>query len=212
MKFWLICILIAVFGCILFCGCVNTDNNKENSIATTSTTTAKINENTSTPKLTIDEQKWEDIVDNTYVLTATGGNLNKILIPISPNTGYRMKIIGEKRLTIRIYPNDKDLVDSKGKLIVYNAKTNVIAAGVSSYNGIFKTDSYQKNLEIEWVYFSNEPNVVGTSQNVNVKLERYTGDSSVIPDTTNAPEPYRIYDGPTIIPTITTVQTMIREY
>jgi hypothetical protein len=58
------------------------------------------------------------------------------------------KVNREKRLNVRIYPNERELFDSQGKLIVYNAKANLIAADVINYNGIFKTDSYQKNLEI----------------------------------------------------------------
>jgi len=189
MKFYLIFIGVVTIGIIVSSGCVTINVPKENIVVSTPTVTSS----TSSIFPTTNADSWTQVVDNTYILTASGGGLNQIDIPIIANSAYRLNLQGEKRLTVRINPNEKDLVDSQGKLIVYNAKSNIIAASVTNYNGIFKTDSYQKNLHIEWVYFSNEPNVVGTSQNVKVNLDRYNGNPAIFPDTTNAPESYRSY-------------------
>jgi hypothetical protein len=209
MKFYIIFIGVTIISIILSSGCVTINVPKENVVVATPTVVS----NTPSTIPTTNEDSWIQVIDNTYILTGSGSGLNQIDIPIIPNSVYRLNLQGEKRLTVRINPNEKDLVDSQGKLIVYNAKSNVIAASVTNYNGIFKTDSYQKNLHIEWVYFSNEPNVVGTSQNVKVKLERYNGDPAIFPDTTNAPEPYRNYDSAvTIRPTTTQGLQPTRQY
>ena len=189
MKFYLIFIGVVIIGIIFSSGCVTINATKENVVVSTPT----VIRNTLSIIPTINADSWTQVIDNTYILTASGGGLNRIDIPINANSAYRLNLKGQKRLTVRIYPNQNDLVDSPGRLVVYNAKANVIDSSVTRYHGIFKTDSYQKNLQIEWIYFSNEPNVEGTSQNVKVKLERYNRNPTIFPDTTSAPESYRSY-------------------
>lgn len=57
---------------------------------------------------------------------------------------------------------------------------------MTDYKGIFKTNSDQKFLMIQWVRDKSEKDVSGTTQNVKVKLERYSGDASIFPETTEA--------------------------
>ena len=163
-------ILIGVFllGIIFSGGCVTVNVGKESgAIPTTIADIPPTIIPTTSPL-------WTMVIDNNYILAASGNGLNQVDIPIMGNSAYRLKLDGGKRLTLR-------------------TESKVIAAGVVNYNGIFKTGSSEKNLHVEWIYFSNEPGVLGSSQNVRVQLERYNGDPSVFPDTTNAPESYRQY-------------------
>jgi hypothetical protein len=66
----------------------------------------------------------------------------------------------------------------------YDAQYIMFASAVYSFDGMIRTDPYQKNLEFRWVHYSGNPRLAGTTQNVHVVLERYNGDPSIVPETT----------------------------
>ena len=168
----LIGIVITVF--LVSCGCIS--DTRDNDI---------------TARPTIDDTKWEQVVDHTYVLTATAGDLDHTVIPVVPSTAYRLKIAGQKPMELSINPHEEDLYDSKGNVVAYDAKYVIFASKILSFDGMIRTDPYQKNLEIRWVRYGDDPTLAGTMQNVHVVLERYNGDPSIVPETTNE-EPGRI--------------------
>lgn len=176
-------VLIAFFLLVIIvsAGCITINLGGGNgavpgtTLITPTPTMASVNIVTPLPTTTKNIDLWTTVVENSYILKAIGGNFNYIDIPIIGNSAYRFSLSGTGRLTVR-------------------TNSKIIAGGVTNYNGIFKTGPGDNNIHIEWVYFANEPNVIGTSQNVNVKLERYQGDPSIFPDTTNAPESYRQYN------------------
>ena len=179
MKYSLFVLLLILV--LLTAGCINENRNS----VVTPIQTTQFTKNTPLIKPTVDEKLWQQIVDNTYTPTATGG-LNKITIPIAPNTVYRLNVNGEKRMSIMIYDEKKEDRDAQGRLSgISYTNTKYIVNNIINYNGIIKTDSLQKNLLITWVYYNTETSMIGTSQNVKVKLERYYGDTSIFPDTTS---------------------------
>ena len=112
------------------------------------------------------------------------GGVNHVVIPLEPNTAYRLNLRGEKRLKLELFSTKQDGYNSKGQVSGYTLlDSTVFAAKIISYDGIFKTNAIQKNLNIEWMLIASESNQVGTNQNVAVKLERYNGNSSDFPDT-----------------------------
>jgi hypothetical protein len=182
-------ILTGLFvGIILLSGCVTVNLGNENTAGTTSPTSSQIIKTTISTITTTNQVTWTQIVDNTYVLTGTC-KLNEVVIPVNPNSAYRLNVNGQKRLVITIYEDKGPECDSQGNAIGYSSSDEIIIArSVTNYNGIFKTSPHQKNLMIKWLYLANaanEPYVVGSSQTVNVKLERYNGDSNIFPKTTD---------------------------
>jgi hypothetical protein len=118
------------------------------------------------------------------VLTATAGDLDHAVIPVVPDTAYRLKIEGQKLLELSINPHEEELYDSHGNVVAYDAKYVIFASYVYSFDGMIRTDPYQKDLEIRWVQYSGDPKLAGTTQNVHVVLERYNGNPSILPETT----------------------------
>jgi hypothetical protein len=168
---------------ILSSGCLGAGNFQAN--AATETTQPQVP--------TIDEKLWTTVVDNTYVITATGGpDANRIKIPLDTDTAYRLSVVGEKRLQIIAFESQIVNTDSQGRYGgTDTAKVRKIANNVISYNGVFKTTQINKNLQIQWIYSTTETGVIGTSQNVKVKLEKYNGESTTFPEITSVPEPSR---------------------
>jgi|GEM_PF-5539629 hypothetical protein len=182
MKFYTICILGILFDCIWSGGCIQDKTNNQNGAITALPT----NQITTSP--TIDEKMWETVVDSKYVLIATGGGLNEVSIPVSPNTAYRLNVDGEKPLEIQFYSNKVYHYNDQGEIAGYSYEdSKIFARGVVSFNEIVKTNSAQTNILIRWEYLSTESNIIGTSQNVKVKLERYKGEPTIFADTTAAP-------------------------
>lgn len=167
MAFRAILIGIVITVVLVSCGCISDTND-----------------NGITARPTIDDAKWEQVVDHTYVLTATAGDLDHAVIPVVPNTAYRLKIEGQKLVEVSINPHEEDLYDSHGNVVAFDAKYVIFASEIYRYDGMIRTDPYQKNLEIRWVRYSGDPKMAGTTQNVHVVLERYNGDPSILPETT----------------------------
>jgi hypothetical protein len=174
-NFHFILLLIIILFTV---GCVG--NSKNGGIPTSTQSSI------TTP--TVDESLWVTVVDNTYVLTATGKIETTYLrwkdIPVTPNTAYRLNVNGEKTLELQFYTKETGSMTERDYSI---GPSNPFASRVTSYNGIVKPDPQFKNLRIEWILSPDDQNRFGTSQKVHVKLERYTGDSSIFPITTMDP-------------------------
>jgi hypothetical protein len=154
-------IVIMVF--LVSCGCIS--GTQDNGV---------------TARPTIDDTKWEQVVDHTYVLTAAR-DLDNATVPVDPNTAYHLKIIGEKPVELSLNPHEEDLENATD---FYNIKYTMFASAVYSFEGVVRTDPYQKNLEVRWVHYAGNPKIAGTTQSVHVVLERYDGDPSIVPETT----------------------------
>jgi hypothetical protein len=183
----IISLVFSLAFCLTIAGCVG--DSKNNAVSPT-----PIMDQSSLMTPTIDEKLWVPVVDNTYVLTATGIastiGLSRKDIPVTPNTIYRLNVNGEKKLNLAFYSKEeKGTYNKQGYIItaprIYD--TTRFAPMVTSYNGIIKPNSVQNNLRIEWALFAQDKDQFGTSQNVKVKLERYSGNASMFPETTNDP-------------------------
>jgi hypothetical protein len=139
---------------------------------------------------TIDDTKWERMLDQSYVLTATESGPDHVVIRIDPDTAYRLKIEGQKPLELMLNPDEKDLYDALGNETDIDFRFITFATKIFSFEGIIRTDPHQKNFEILWMDTLGNPKHAGTTQNVHVVLERYNGDPSIEPVTTNE-EPRR---------------------
>ena len=162
MRLYLILSGLLTIGIILLCGCVTVNVGKDNGVIPMPTVTTQNIDYPLSTKPTINENLWTPVIDNTYVLIGTC-QLNEAVIPVIPNSAYRLKLFGEKRLVIEIYANKDVECDAQGNHVGYGMDEAItIANGITNYNGIFKTGSYQKNLRIKWLHlanFENEPNV-----------------------------------------------------
>lgn len=172
---------------LLTAGCVS--DSKKNIIGSTPTI---IQSSQITP--TIDENQWALVVDNTYVLTATGlaatSRAKQRDIPVTPNTAYRLKVNSEYPLFLSLFEHqDPFQYNSQGYVVSGGDSYDVVrfATMVSGYNGFIKTDNQQKFLRVEWAVFAHQKELFGKSQNVQVKLERYNGNASIFPVTTTDP-------------------------
>jgi hypothetical protein len=154
---------LLIFGFVFFGGCVAVNLNNDEK-----TTQAN---NTNSPEM------WSNIVDTTYSLRASEGmaGMNKINIPLNPNTAYRLNVHGEKRFAMIITTEE---------LSPGNYGATVLGTRIVAYNEIVKTKAEEKSLEIEWNF---EPSEIGSYNNIAVKLERFNGDPNIFPNTTWAP-------------------------
>jgi hypothetical protein len=94
-------------------------------------------------------------------------------------------------MELSLNPYEGDLENASDDSVDYDVQYVMFASHVVGFDGMIRTNPYQKNLKIRWVYYSGNPKLAGTLQNVHVVLERYNGDPSVVPETTKEePERY----------------------
>lgn len=190
MKRNFVILLILVFIAVLVSGCFNGDRDSAMSQSSLPHATP-ITVQTSLAIPTIDEKLWVPVLDNTYVLTyrklANTHATRQKDIPVNPNTAYRLKVESEYPLRITLFEKEEPFQYTPEGYVKSGGSQSgflPLISMVSSYNGIIKTQSHHKILRIEWALNQYDDALIGKSQNVHVKLERYTGDASIIPETT----------------------------
>jgi hypothetical protein len=134
------------------------------------------------PRPTIDDTKWVRVLDQTYVLAPPGADQDSADVPVIPDTAYRLDTRGEVPVELSLSPDEENIdmpngTDIEGYYITFASKA-------LSWNGIIRTGPGQKHLAIRRVHSIRGPSLDKTTQDVHVVLERYTGDPSVEPVTT----------------------------
>jgi hypothetical protein len=190
MKKFVIILISLILFTVIIGGCLN---EKSDSAITPSSisqaTPSAIQTSLATP--TIDETLWVPVLDNTYVLTyqklaITHASREKDIL-VSPDTAYRLQMSSEYPLIITLFDSEEPYqYTPEGYMKSGGSQSGYlpVVSRVSSYNGIIKTKSYHKILRFEWILNQYDDALIGKSQNVHVKMERYAGNASIIPETT----------------------------
>jgi hypothetical protein len=134
------------------------------------------------PRPTIDDTKWVRVLDQTYVLAPPGADNDSVDVPVIPDTAYRLDTRGEVPVELSLSPDEENIdmpngTDIEGYYITFASKA-------LSWNGIFRTGPGQKHLGIRRVHSIHGPAVDTTTQDEHVVLDRYDGDPSIEPVTT----------------------------
>jgi hypothetical protein len=88
-----------------------------------------------TARPTIDDTKWEPVVDHTCVLTATAGDPDRTIIPVVPNTAYRLKTEGQKPMELSLNPDEGDLENATDDEGASDAKYRMFASAIYGFDG-----------------------------------------------------------------------------
>jgi hypothetical protein len=135
------------------------------------------------PRPAIDDTKWIRVLDQTYILSPPGADQDSADVPVIPDTAYRLDTRGEVPVELSLSPDEENIdmpngTDIEGYYITFASKA-------LSWNGIIRTGPGQKHLAIRRVRSIRGPAQDTTTQDIHVVLERYTGDPSIEPVTTN---------------------------
>ena len=136
------------------------------------------------PRPTIDDTKWVRVLDQTYVLAPPGADNDSADVPVSPDTAYRLNTQGEVPVELSLYPDEENLDAGNGTDIENEEDYVTFASKALSWNGIIRTGPGQKHLAFRRAHSIRGPALDKTTQDVHVVLERYTGDPSIEPVTT----------------------------
>jgi hypothetical protein len=134
------------------------------------------------PRPTIDDTKWVRVLDQTYVLAPPGTDQDSADVPVIPDTAYQLDTRGEVPVELSLSPDEENIdmpngTDIEGDYITFASKA-------LSWNGIFRTGPGQKHLGIRRLHSIRGPALDKTTQEVHVVLDRYAGDPSIEPVTT----------------------------
>ena len=136
------------------------------------------------PRPTIDDTKWVRVLDQTYVLAPPGADNDSADVPVIPDTAYRLDTQGEVPVELSLNPDEENLDTGNGTDIEDEGASVTFASKALSWNGIFRTGPGQKHLGIRRVHSIRGPALDKTTQAVHVVLDRYNGDPSIEPVTT----------------------------
>ena len=132
----------------------------------------------------IDDTKWERVLDRTYVLGPPASGNESAEIPVSPGTAYRLDTRSGAPLELSLYPDNLETGASDGTAGGEEGDVVTFASRVVAWNGIIRTGPGQTRLGLRRIHSRGGPAQDRTLQDVRVVLDRYDGDPSIEPVTT----------------------------